>query len=79
MLIQENTQRLNSQHLIAGLKEFGLNPEEWDIYELERKGDGNKKSCLLIRSKEDSDFQILGWTKKTKSCIQWDRLKIFSL
>lgn len=72
------TRRSNSENLISGLKDFGLNPTEWEIHDI-KKNSQKQEKCFLIRAKNDFDFQMLGWAKKSKSTLQWDRLKLLSL
>jgi hypothetical protein len=67
-----------SSNLISGLKDFGLNPKEWEVYGLEASTN-NDRTCFLIRSKYDINFQILGWVKETASSLQWDHLSLFSI
>lgn len=71
----EINRTIDTNNLVTDLKDFGLNPNEWEIYTLESK----EAPCFLIRSKQDVSFQMLGWTKKTRNSLKWDKLKLLSL
>lgn len=44
---------MDTENLQKQLKEFGLNPTDWDLIK-------KSKNDFLIQNKEDSDFKFLG-------------------
>lgn len=58
--------------LVNDLKNFGLNPQEWEL------GAG-KGDVLTIHSKHDKEFILCGWVRRVGSKLTWHKITVASL
>ncbi len=67
----ENKQETKLQ-LVKDLKNFGLNPQEWEI-------DGRQSDIFTIQSKKDKSFILLGTIRRLKESVSWQNITLASL
>lgn len=60
------------QNLQSGLKEFGLNPDDWWVQP-------TNDNEFLIYSKFDGDFVLHGNITEDQNLLRWERLQVISL
>lgn len=67
----ENKQETKLQ-LVKDLKNFGLNPQEWEI-------EGRQSDIFTIQSKKDKSFILLGTIRRLKESVSWQNITLASL
>lgn len=67
----KNISQENSK-LHKNLINFGLNPIEWRLIEVE-------KDFILIQSKLEKEFSLLGKTKYQKGQRDWQEIQLYQL
>ncbi len=62
----------NTEALKYQLKQFGLNPEEWEV----SPSNGNQ---FLILNQSDSNFQFFGKASDDSKSLKWQSIQLYKI